>query len=143
MLHRDFLIRQIQQAVQVLMQALASVLKLKSEERFEEAIQQISRAFGEIDLAPRPVGELNAKELVDLCSTSQGFQVDLALSIADLLREEGEILRLQGRGELACASEEKALALYRRAIRTEGAAMPMDIHTKMSSLEARLDEHCA
>ena len=143
MLHRDFLIRQIQQAVQVLLQALASVLKLKSEERYEAAIEQITQAFGEVDLTPRPVGELDAKELMDLCSTSQGFQVDLALSIADLLREQGEILRLQGRGEPACASEEKALALYQRAIRTEGAAMPMDIHTKMSSLEARIDEQCA
>lgn len=142
MLHRDFLMRQIQQAVQVLLQALASVLRLKAEERYDEAIQRITDVFGEIDLTPRPVGELNAQELLDLCSTSQGFQVDLALSIADLLREEGEILRLQGRDELACASEEKALALYRRAIKTEGAAMPMDIHTKMSGLESRIEAHC-
>lgn len=143
MLHRDFLIRQIQQAIQVLMQALARVLNLKEQQRYADAVEQIHLVFGELDFSPRPVGELNAKQLVDLCSTPQGFQVDLALSIADLLREEGDALRQLERNDLACASEEKALALYKTALRMEGAAMPLDIHARMSSLEENLKEHCS
>lgn len=142
MLHRDFLVRQIQQAVQVLLQALASVLKLRSEERYDEAVGLIQEAFGKIEITPRPVGELSAEELIELCRTSDGFLADLALSMADLLRQQGEIFRIQEKQEQACASEKKALALYRKAITTEGAAMPMDIHTKMSDLESSLDEHC-
>lgn len=141
-LHRDFIMRQIQQAVQVLLQALTSVLRLKSEERYDEAVQRITDVFGQIDLTPRPVGELNADELVDLCKTSDGFLADLALSMADLLREQGEIFRLQEKHQPACESDRKALALYRKAITTEGAAMPMDIHTRMSDLESRIEKHC-
>lgn len=142
MLHRDFLIRQIQQAVRVLMLALARILKLKDEERYEQAIEEVKLIFGELDFSPRPVGELTAQELVDLCTTPQGFQVELALSIADLLREEGDALRHLERNALACASEAKALALYKTALRMEGAAMPLDIQTRMSSLEENLRTHC-
>lgn len=134
--------RQIQQAIAVLLQAFATVLKLKSEERYEEAIQRINEVFGEIELAPRPVRELSSNELIEMCTTSRGFKAELALSIADLLKEEGEMLQETGERELACASSEKALALYRRALAEQGAAMPMDIHTKMSDVEGRIEDVC-
>ena len=142
MLHKDFIMRQIQQAIQVLLQAFASVLKLKSEERYEEAIQRINEAFGKIELTPRPVRELSPDELIEMCSTPQGFDAELALSIADLLKEEGEMLEMTGEREMACASSEKSLALYRKALSTEGAAMPMDIHAKMSDVEGRIEDLC-
>ena len=134
--------RQIQQAISVLLQAFASVLKLKSEERYEEAIQRINEAFGKIELTPRPVRELTPDELLEMCTTPQGFDAELALSIADLLKEEGEMLATTGEHALACASSEKSLALYRKALSTEGAAMPMDIHTRMKDVESRIAELC-
>lgn len=135
MLQRDVLIRQIQQAVQVLMQVLAQVLKLRSEERYDEAIQRINAAFIGLDFAPRPVGELAPQELIDLCRTERGFAVELALGIADLLAEEAEILLEKGTPARARSSAAKAHALYSEALETKGAALPLDIGRKLERLE--------
>lgn len=141
MLQRDVIMRQIQQAVQVLMQVFAQVLKLKSEERYEEAVETIREAFRGTELVPRPVAELSPDELLELCRTEQGFAVDLALAMADLLREEAEIISERGDPETARASAAKAHALYRESLATEGAALPMDIAQKLSGLEEMLDRN--
>lgn len=138
MLHRDFLMRQLYQAIQVLMQALTRILQLKSEERYEEAIIEISRVYSGIDLTPRPVGELSADEIIEMCETTRGFEADLALSIADIITEEGEIRSLQGNDERARECLEKALSIYRQALKAEGAAVPLDIGRRMDRLEALL-----
>lgn len=140
MLHRDFLVRQIHQAVQVLMQALARVLKLREEERYESAIGVIHDAYAGLEIAPRPVGELSAREIAEMCRTSRGFEADLALSIADLLAEEGELWSLQGDPERARFAYAKALALYREALSAEGAALPLDIGRRMDRLETLLHD---
>ncbi len=139
MLQRDFIMRQLYQALQVVMQALTRVLKLKAEERYGEAIIEINQVFSGIDLSPRPVGELSADQIVEMCRTTRGFEADLALSIADLITEEGEIRSLQGDEERAHACYEKALSIYRQALKAEGAALPLDIGRRMDHLEALLE----
>lgn len=140
MLHRDFLMRQIHQAVQVMMEALARVMKLHDEERYETALGEIDTAFAGLEIAPRPVGELSADEIAQMCRTSRGFEADLALSIADLLTEEGEIRMLQGDDDAARSALEKALSLYRAALAEEDAVLPLDIGRRMDRLEALLAE---
>lgn len=140
MLHRDLIIREIQQAVRVLMHVLAQVLKLKSQERYEAAIQQINEALGGLELAPRPIAELTSDQVVDLCRTERGFSVDLALAIADLLREEADILLLDGKAAEARASAAKAHALYEEALATKGAALPMDIGKRIDALEEMIED---
>lgn len=139
MMHRDFLMRQLHQAIQVLMQALTRVLKLKAEERYGEAIVEIKQVFSGIDLSPRPVGELSSDEIIEMCQTPRGFEADLAFSIADIITEEGEIRLLQGNDERARACFEKALSIYRQALKVEGAALPLDIGRRMDRLEALLE----
>ena len=139
MLHRDFLMRQLYQAIQAIMQALTRVNALKSEEKYEEAIAEIDQVFGRIDMAPRPVGELSADEIIAMCRTSRGFEGDLAVSIADLITEEGEIRSMQGDDERARACYEKALSIYRQVLSAEGAAVPLDIGKRMDRLEALLE----
>lgn len=139
MLQRDFLMRQLHQALQVLMQALTRVMKLKSEENYEAALGEIDAAFAGLDMAPRPVSELSADEIADMCRTAQGFEADLALSIADLLAAEGDIHVEQGDTAAARESLEKALALYRQALADKNAAVPLDIGRRMSHLEELLE----
>ncbi len=139
MLQRDFLMRQLHQAIQVVMQALTRILKLKAEERYGDALIEISRVYSGIDLSPRPVGELSADEIVEMCRTTRGFEADLALSIADLITEEGEIRLLQSDDERARECFDKALSIYRHALRAEGTAVPLDIGQRMSRLEALLN----
>ncbi len=122
------------------MQALTRVLELRSEEKYDEAITEIDRVFGGIDISPRPVGELTADEIIDMCKTSRGFESDLALSIADLITEEGEIRSLQGDDEWARACYEKALSIYRQALSAKGAALPLNIGKRMDRLESLLEQ---
>lgn len=140
MLHRDFLMRQLHQAIQVIMQALTRVRQLKAEERYGEAFVEIKELYSGIDLSPRPVGELSADEIIEMCRLARGFESDLALSIADLITEEGEIHLLQGDSHLARSCFEKALAIYRHALKEKDAALPLDIGRRMDRLEALLEE---
>ena len=134
MLQRDVVMREIEQAVRVLMHVLAQVMRLKSEERYQEALRSIREAFGDLGPAPRPVGELSPQALVDLCRSPGRFQVDLAVSMADLLCEEAELLLRTGSAS-APASAARAHALYWAALDAEGAALPMDIGEKLTRME--------
>ena len=138
MLHRDFIMRQLYQAIQAIMQALTSVRQLKAEERYGEAFVEIKELYSGIDLSPRPVGELSADEIIEMCRLARGFEADLALSIADLITEEGEIHFLQGDAGLARACYDKALVIYRQALQEKDAALPLDIGRRMDRLEALL-----
>ncbi len=135
MLQRDLIMREIEQAIRVLLHVLAQTLRLKSEERYEEALAYIRKAFGEADLSPRPVSELSPAELVALCRYPRGFEHGLALAIADLLCEEADVLARMGALPESRARAAGASALYEAALATEGAALPIDIAQKLARAE--------
>ncbi len=132
--------REIEQAIRVLLHVFAQVLRLKSEERYEEALAHIRTAFGEADLSPRPVGELSPRELVELCRYPRGFEYGLALSIADLLCEEADLLTQLGSLPEARARAAGARALYEEALATEGAALPLDIAQRLARADQLAEE---
>ena len=132
--------REIEQAIRVLLHVFAQVLRLKSEERYEEALAYLREAFGEADLSPRPVGELSPRELVALCEYPRGFEYGLALSIADLLCEEVDLLTQLGSLPEARARAVGARALYEAALATEGAVLPVDIAQKLLRAERLAEE---
>ena len=85
-LHRDFLMRQIQQLVQVLMQ----VLLKKKQGAHEEARNILSEGLEETfqnDLDT--LLAMDRDSFMTLCSPSNAFHAGLAVALADLLREEG------------------------------------------------------
>ena len=127
--------REIEQAIRVLLHVLAQTLRLKSEERYEEALAYLRNAFGEADLSPRPIAELSPRELVELCRYPRGFECGLALSIADLLCEEADLLARMGALPESRARAAGAAALYEAASATEGAALPLDIAQKSARAE--------
>ncbi len=135
MFQRDIIMREIEQAIRVLLHVFAQVLRLKSEERYEEALAYLRTAFGEADLSPRPVGELSPRELVELCRYPRGFEYGLALSIADLLCEEADLLTQLGSLSEARVRAAGARALYEEALATEGAVLPVDIAQKLLRAE--------
>ena len=140
MFQRDIIMREIEQAIRVLLHVFAQVLRLKSEERYEEALAYLREAFGEADLSPRPVGELSPRELVALCEYPRGFEYGLALSIADLLCEEVDLLTQLGSLPEARARAVGARALYEAALATEGAVLPVDIAQKLLRAERLAEE---
>ncbi|MEO0557997.1 MAG: hypothetical protein AAF170_07420 [Bacteroidota bacterium] len=124
MIHRDFLLRQIQQFVQV----LAEVLARKKGHQHELAVETLTEGIRELlGLELAEVLQLDRDALLDLCtyasmSGDDWFSGDKAVALADLLHEEG-----------SAAADERAAWLYEAAL-TSDAAVPFDIHERIAAL---------
>ena len=119
MIHRDFLLRQIQQFAQV----LAEVLFQKRQNLHELAQETLAdgiQALLGLELAE--VLQLDRNGLLALCTIDEWFSGDKAVALADLLREEG-----------SDAADERALWLYEAAL-TSDAAVPFDVHERIAAL---------
>jgi hypothetical protein len=110
-LHRDFLMRQIQQLVQVLLQ----VVTRRRQGDYEEAqsiLNEGLEATFNADLDTLLTMEKD--DFMALCSPSNAFHAGLAVALADLLREETTV-----------RADERARWLYEASIST-GAALSLD-----------------
>lgn len=137
MIERDYLMRQIQQLVRVLQQ----VLFHRQQGQLDEAHRTIQQAIEELDEERGgPLQQRSLREVVQFCRRDGTFQSDLATSIADLLKEEGDILAEQAMEREARESYARALLLYRRAMREDDATLPLNVGTMLSDLEAELGE---
>ncbi len=119
MIEKDVILRQVQQ----LAQALAAILFNKQERRAELAEDQMTLALR--DVFDRDLDQLCAltqAEIIELCSPGGVFSSELALALADLLREAG-----------SPESRERAAWLYEAAVEA-GELMPMDIHERIEAL---------
>lgn len=130
---QDFLTRQIQYLTQLLQQII-----FKKNHQQQEALDEIQNAFQRLTKDhPREFHQLSLEETLTLFVGDNKFEAQLALAVADLLVEEGEILR-----EKQFSKSEKcylqALLLYKKALREENAAVPLDINEKISQLKKRL-----
>ena len=111
-LHRDFLMRQIQQLVQVLLQVLFN----KQQGNHEEARSVLDEGLkSTFDADLNELLAMNRETCMELCSPSNAFHAGLAVALADLLREEGTPPALQ-----------RARWLYEASIVT-GAAVSLEI----------------
>lgn len=110
-LHRDFMMRQIQQLIQVLLMVLTKRRDGDYEEArsiLDEGLQSTFNADLETLLA------MDQSAFMALCSPSNAFHAGLAVALADLLREEG-----------SHAADERAQWLYEASIQT-GAALSLE-----------------
>lgn len=119
MIHRDVLLRQIQQFVQVLAEVLARKRGHQPELAYETLTEGIRDLLG-LELAM--VLQLDRDALLALCMVDDWFSGDKAVALADLLHEEG-----------SAAADERALWLYEAAL-TSDAALPFDVHERMAAL---------
>ena len=126
--------RQIQNLTQLLQQ----IIFKKKQQQFEEAEQQLQDAFQRLTKAhPKSFDQLTLKETLDLFSKDNSFESELAIAVADLLVEEGEILenRQFSRSQQSYA---QALILYKKSLQDQSGAIPVDIHQKIKMLEDEL-----
>jgi len=114
MFTRDFVMRQIQQLSQV----LALVLMKKRLKQPEEAREVISQGMNDaLESDLDQILLLNREDTIDLCKKNGHFVSDLAVSIADLLKEDGS-------GEAL----ERSAWLYKEAL-THGGTLPLSALT--------------
>lgn len=112
-LHRDFLMRQIQQLVQVLLQVLTKRRLGDYEEAQTILDEGLQATFGE-DL--NALLAMDQSTFMELCSPSNAFHAGLAVALADLLREEDSDAALDRAEWLYLASIETGAALSLEAI---------------------------
>ena len=119
MIEKDYILRQVHQLVQ----ALAAVLFNKKAGRQELAEDHLMQALRQV--FKRDLDQLRAisrSEIIDLCSPGGAWSGDLALALADLLREDG-----------ASRSHERAVWLYEAALES-GVLVPLDVHQRIEAL---------
>ncbi len=85
-LHRDFLMRQIQQLIQVLLQVMFNKQQ-GNHEQAETILNEGLKATFDADLDT--LLALEEEAFMALCSPSNAFHAELAVALADLLREVG------------------------------------------------------
>jgi hypothetical protein len=131
---QDFIMRQIQYLTQLLQQ----IIFKKNQNKDQEAVKEIQNAFQRLTKEhPKEFRELNLKETLDIFIRNTNFESELALAVADLLVEEGEILRDKHFSK-AQKCHLQALLLYKKASQDEDSAVPLDINEKIKHLEKQL-----
>ncbi|HET6568620.1 MAG TPA: DUF6483 family protein [Rhodothermales bacterium] len=125
MITRDFILRQISQ----LAQALARVLFKKQAKEYVEAQEilasELKRVFG-MDL--EQIHTLDLEDLLALCRSGDGTSAEMALILADLLREDA-----------SPAGRQQAVWLYETAL-AAGGPVPLDVHERINTLRETLKD---
>jgi len=143
MFQKDYLMRQIQQMVQV----IAQVLFHRKNDQYAQALEIIDQSLQDLpglDEFLRP--DLNREEVLAACTDDSGaFNAEKAVVVADVLREKGEILQeghtvdgadaAQGTDPSGTVWLRYAIWLYEAALEKGGSAVPWDIHSKIGRLK--------
>lgn len=133
---QDFLMRQIQYLTQILQQ----IIFKKNQNQHQEAVKEIQNAFQSLTKdRPKKFYELDLEETLEVFMINQQFQSELAIAVADLLVEEGKMLREMSFSQ-SQKSKSQALLLYKKTLSDKSAAVPLDIHEKINTLESSLSQ---
>ena len=135
MFQRDFILRQIQELIQV----IARIMGLRMEGNYEEARSHIEHTLQTIwNVHREELLLLSEDKLLELCHVNGVFHTEFSIALADLLAEDGHIYMEQG-------SKNKALACYKQShilhdiVLAQSEAAPYDIYDRISKLEAQIE----
>lgn len=129
MIERDYIMRMIAQLAAV----MAKILGAKSAQNYAEARQIAQNAYAQLfGLNGELVEHLDAPTLALLVGGKEKIK-----ALAALLREEGEILHLQGNPSESNKKFEKSLALYQEALRLS-ASGDAECETAMEAIKTTL-----
>lgn len=131
---QDFLMRQIQ----ALTQLLQKIIFKKNQNQYREAVQEIEKAITKLSKdTPKSFYELDFDETLELFSHDGTFEAELAVAVADLLVEQGDMLYKES-FQRSQKSMGQALILYRKSAQKTDVPLPLDIDEKIDHLEKRV-----
>jgi len=130
MIERDYLMRMIAQLSAV----IARILFAKNAQNYAEALQLAQNAYDQLlGLNGELVEQMDAATLSMLLGEKEKIK-----ALAALLREEGEILHLQGNASDGKVKYEKALALFQEALR-RSTSKDDECEAAIAGLQAKLN----
>jgi hypothetical protein len=113
MIRRDYILRMVAELVQV----LARVISLKSQQEYEQALREIHAALRELrEGNADPPDELSLLDWIALCRKHEQAASGLMVAVADLLKEQGDVLAAQGKPDAGARSRALALGLFLEAL---------------------------
>lgn len=131
MIRRDYILRLVQEMVQL----LARVVFLKSRREYEQALSEINRALRQLNAGgDQGASPLTPEEWIALCRKHDSAASGLMMATAELLRQEGELLALQERRPDSQRSRMAALTLFLEAILTGETFISVELLNKVEDL---------
>ena len=94
MIRRDYILRMVEELAQM----LGRVVSLKDRQEYEQAMREIGLALAQLEKTP--AGDPDTASLehwLALCEQETAARGPLLIAVADLLNEQGELLRLQNK----------------------------------------------
>jgi phosphoenolpyruvate carboxylase len=128
---QDFLMRQIQYLTQLLQQ----IIFKKNQNQHQEAVKEIQNALTKLTKDhPKNFQQLTFEETLALFTKDDTFEPELAIAVADLLVEQGDMLYEES-FKRSQKSMGQALILYKRSLQDPQASVPLDIEDKINHLK--------
>jgi tetratricopeptide (TPR) repeat protein len=132
----DFVLRQIRLALSV----IAHIQRFKQAGQYEQAQQAIDQALETLmGLRANLLKHLGDDKLINMLTLHDTLDVERLAILADLFREEGEVLGLQGRQDEAQPALQRALRFYLEVALDDPSRMPEDILRKIEALRPNLE----
>ncbi len=131
---KDFLMRQIQ----ILTQLLQQIIFKKNQNKYQEAVEEIQNALKRLTKDhPKSFHQLDFEETLELFIKNDTFESELAIAVADLLVEQGELLYDES-FKRSQKSMGQALIIYKKSLQIPDASVPLDIEKKIDHLKKKV-----
>lgn len=135
MIRRDYILRMVAEMAQV----LARVISLKSRQEYEQALREINAALRELrDGNTDAPHELSLADWIALCRKHEQAASGLMMAVADLLKEQGDVLAAQGKAEGSARSRALALGLFLEALLNGETFVTAELLAKVEELFAQV-----
>jgi len=135
MIRRDYILRMVAELVQV----LARVVSLRSRQEYEQALKEINAALRELrDTTEDPPRELSLADWIALCRKHEQAASGLMVAVADLLREQGDILAAQSNADGSARSRALALGLFLEGLLSGETFVTAELLAKVEELFAQV-----
>jgi len=133
MIRRDYILRMVAEMAQV----LARVISLKSRQEYEQALKEINAALRELrDDSAEPPEELSLADWIALCRKHEQAASGLMVAVANLLKEQADVLAVQGKPDGSARSRAMALGLFLEALLNGETFVTAELLAKVEDLFA-------
>jgi hypothetical protein len=137
MIRRDYILRMVAEMAQV----LARVISLKSRQEYEQALREINAALRELRDGNTDVShELSLTDWIALCRKHEQAASGLMIAVADLLKEQSDVLAAQEKADGSARSRSLALGLFLEALLNGETFVTVELLGKVEDLFACVRE---
>jgi len=135
MIRRDYILRMVAEMAQV----LARVISLRGQQEYDQALREINAALRELRAGSTDAPhELSLADWIALCRKHEQAASGLMIAVADLLKEQGDVLEAQKNADGSAPSRALALGLFLEALLNGETFVTAELLAKVEALFAQV-----